>query len=322
MTWLARKNTFDSNVGGSSFLWNGIDSTDFESGLSGWAFVTPNSSVAPALITSEFYSSNHSAMVCNNIHQEGPSGEGYVERTFANALAGTVTFWAKCVLASSVIALVNGVEVLNDYSFAGDGVWHKYSFSITAGSRTIKIGGQTNNDYGGEYDGQVMAIYIDEIFVPSVIATTGSLITKAPGIYTRTFTTNVTMSLAYLKGAGGGGGNCDIITFGNTGDNSTIQRAITTLATAEGGEGGDGDTCSSVLDGGANNTIGGTNSTATGGAGGVDCSENGANGGAGGTVTGGTFAVTSGQTVTIIVGHGGSGECQDGQDGSVSISWA
>ncbi len=121
----------------------------------------------------------------------------------------------------------------------------------------------------------------------------GSIITSTTGGFSHTFTSDATVSVAYIKGAGGDGpGEVD-------GDTVFLQidSPLSVVAEALGG-GWDG------TEGTATNSIGGSNITGGGGSG-VD------GGGAGGAVIGGSFVVTSGQSISGSVS----------ENGSVSISW-
>ncbi len=161
------------------------------------------------------------------------------------------------------------------------------------------------------------------------VADTGSIIQSTPGVYTHTFTSNATVTVNYLNGAGGGGWGYNTMTdeseYGEDGAASFIAVNSIILAQAFGGEGGyDGYDGTA---GGATNSIGGSNLTGGGGSGGYG--EGGpnsnSNGAAGGKVSNGTFTVLSGQTLTIVVGDGGIGGgnygALSGSDGSVSLSW-
>jgi YD repeat-containing protein len=168
------------------------------------------------------------------------------------------------------------------------------------------------------------AVNTQTYLINSINPDTGSIIQSTPGTYTHTFTTNCTVTLSYLKGAGGGGADRDGMVDGLAGYNSSITCNGTTEATANGGGGGfEG---SNGTKGTASNSIGGTNTTGAGGAGGAEY--NGytyyGNGGAGGAVTGGSFTVTSGKVITVVVGDINSNSASagwDGTAGSVSLSW-
>jgi hypothetical protein len=143
----------------------------------------------------------------------------------------------------------------------------------------------------------------------------GSIVQSA-GVYTHTFTSDVTITVSYLKAGGGGGtGGSDA----DVGGFSYLRLGVITRATAVGGEGAYGDG-STPAPGGATNNIGGTNNAGGGAAGGWGPTYSGA---AGGSMTGGSLTATSGQILTVIVGGGGTGwdGGSDGSPGSVSLSW-
>jgi hypothetical protein len=153
---------------------------------------------------------------------------------------------------------------------------------------------------------------------------TGSIVMDTPGTYTHTFTSNTTVRLTYLKGAGGGG--CDW--YGDnwadtgTGEPSYLMYDGVMKAIANGGVGGfniDG------ANGTASNSIGGTNTVGGGNPGGAGLPVNGVggSGGNGGSVSTATFTVAAGKTLSVTLGDGGypSGGASYGAPGSVSVSW-
>jgi hypothetical protein len=164
-----------------------------------------------------------------------------------------------------------------------------------------------------------------QTYTITVIADSGSIVQSTPGTYTHTFTSNATVTLNYLKGAGGGGGDGYDWEDGSPGGTSTIVNNGVTLATANGGNNGDGtNDLNNGPPGTATNSItGATNTTGGGGLGGAG-GRSGGNGGNGGSVTGGTFAVLSGQTISVILSGGGAGGGAQGGTGanaSASLSW-
>jgi YD repeat-containing protein len=151
----------------------------------------------------------------------------------------------------------------------------------------------------------------------------GSINQATPGTYTHTFTSNATVTLTYLNGAGGGGGTWDNEEDGRAGGISTIVYDGGTIATANGGGGGDGNNdANNGAPGTASNSFTGATNTTGGGNPGGAGAESGGNGGNGGAVTGGTFPVASGKTISVNLGGGGSGRGgYNGTNASVSFSW-
>lgn len=150
-----------------------------------------------------------------------------------------------------------------------------------------------------------------------------------PGTYSVTFTANRTVTLAYLNGGAGGGNNISHGTASNGTDSVIKYPGTTVIATAGGGGGA---TSSDGSAGSGSTTIVGA-STHIGSAGGNYTHAWDAAGKAGGNsaqIAGGSFAVTSGQTMTVIVGASGAGNPAtggtgtlgyNGQPGFVNLSW-
>lgn len=160
---------------------------------------------------------------------------------------------------------------------------------------------------------------------PSGTGDIGSIIKNTPGTYTHTFTANATVTLTYLKGAGGEGGDYYGFQDGASGEASTIVYDGILKATAYGGGGGHGNEDSlNGAPGSATNTITGATNVVGGGNSGGLGAQDGGNGGNGGAVTGGTFQAAAGKTITITLGSGGAdgiGGGAPGVNASVSISW-
>ena len=149
----------------------------------------------------------------------------------------------------------------------------------------------------------------------------GNNCTWPAGTYTYTVPSGTT-SINILAKGGGGGGNDDFCDTAGTGGDTTITYLSVVKATAFGGFGGglSGDGTESGTLGSEVNTTGGGGA---GGAGDTDCGSPAGNGGK----VSGTLAVTAGNTVTVVVGSGGSanndgsGGATNGADGSVVITW-
>lgn len=166
----------------------------------------------------------------------------------------------------------------------------------------------------------------------------GSIVYAVAGTYTHTFLFSTTVTLTYIVGAGAGGTNGEPSSNGGT---STVTYSGSTKATAVGGAGyyGGSPGSSSNSIGGANNDVnvinyysttgiptivvtdnigaGGSDDGSVNSYGNIECDT-----GFGGLVTGGSFAVVGGQTITVVVGAGGaSDDSNDGNDGGVSLSW-
>jgi hypothetical protein len=174
-----------------------------------------------------------------------------------------------------------------------------------------------------------IASYQTAPLVVTLIRDDNHFIESEPGTYTLTFTSDATVNVSYLNGAGGGGAGFDYINMraenGFNGESSTITYNSNTLATAEGGVGST-ENAGSGPDGNATNSINGSNISGGGGSGGMG--EFGITGGNGGNVTGGTFDVAAGSTITIVVGRGGDNGGSEAESyghpsthGSVSLSW-
>lgn len=162
------------------------------------------------------------------------------------------------------------------------------------------------------------------IFTPNIdfiiLQDTGSIITSIPGTYTHTFTSNATVNLSYLYGAGGGASYYGYPAV--AGDNSLLYYDNIQKAIASGGQGAPDNTAPGS-DGSASNTISSTNIVGGAGNGGWEPDTSGL-GGHGGAVTGGSFSVSAGKNITIIVGAGhvnGVDDSAAGGDGSISLSW-
>jgi hypothetical protein len=143
---------------------------------------------------------------------------------------------------------------------------------------------------------------------------TGSIIQDTPGTYTHMFTSNATVTLAYLKG-GGANYQWDMPSGTSYVTLSGVGKAVA--------NGGVDDQYNTI--GTGTNTIGGTNvlygAANAGGYGGTLIDGE----GSGGEVVGGTFSVSVGQLLTVVVGDGSEIDGADddfaGGDGSVSLSW-
>ena len=149
------------------------------------------------------------------------------------------------------------------------------------------------------------------------IGTITSVVHSVAGTYSQTFLANATVTISYINGAGGGGATEG--DWGQDGGDTYISCNGTVLGTAYGGKGAEHPVAGQ--NGAAVNVIGGKNIVGGGGWGGSGTGF--PNGGAGGAVNGGSFTVTAGQTITIVVASGGDDGDGDasGQDGSVSLSW-
>ena len=197
--------------------------------------------------------------------------------------------------------------------------------SSTVYSGPLTISASTNLMYFGVDPGGNTGAVISQTYSTAYDPDSASIFQSKSGTYTHTFTSNATVTLNYLKGAGGGGGDGYDWEDGSPGGTSTIVNNGVTLATANGGNNGDGtNDLNNGPPGTATNSItGATNTTGGGGLGGAG-GRSGGNGGNGGSVTGGTFAVLSGQTISVILSGGGAGGGAQGGTGanaSASLSW-
>lgn len=182
-----------------------------------------------------------------------------------------------------------------------------------------------------------------------IVFTSGGTITTSGGTRTHTFGTSCTSGspcsitaavsgtvAISIKGAGGGGGGSgdDSDNYGEDGASGGLSSLTFSGQTyiaygGGGGGGGDGWGCQS----GGGGSVGATNPLSltgvsgggsSGGSGGAGCG-NGGSGGAGGRVTG-NLSVTTGQTLSIVVGSGGAGGPYynpgvNGTSGVVTISY-
>ncbi len=159
---------------------------------------------------------------------------------------------------------------------------------------------------------------------------TGSIVTSTPGTYYHTFSTNATVTVAYLIGGGGEGGDHDDAGApGYDGQDSilSIGPSVTTAGGGKGGQsvrpyaGGGYGTYSlgtGFTNNGSTNGVAGVTSTGTGGApNGGDAYTGPVGGGGVGATVIGSINVTAGQTLTVTVGSSSG----DAGNGSVSLSW-
>jgi hypothetical protein len=195
----------------------------------------------------------------------------------------------------------------------------------------------------------VLALGFTALLVPAFALADGSQSYTAPGTYTFTVPSYSTLTVA-VNGGGGGGGGSECSTqgagdpggMGGMGGTSSFGSAM--AAGGTGAEGGANDACYLAFSGGDGSpgtaSGGDTNTTGGGGAGGSGSvgflgGGNGGDGGSGGRAVKSyaVGALTSGSTVSVIVGQAGAGGPSvepgppygnpgtAGQGGSVVINW-
>jgi prepilin-type N-terminal cleavage/methylation domain-containing protein len=186
--------------------------------------------------------------------------------------------------------------------------------------------------------------YVNENMAPAVytanqLFASGGTITNATcghATHTYTFGPGTSSMSAIASGnisvsiSAGGGGGGSWSANGGGGGNSYISYSSTTYQ-ANGGQGGGGHVGGYNGNDGATNSPSGWISNTGGGGGGGDGADEGdgynyaGNGGSGGNLTIGSFAISSGQTITIVVGGGGGpggDNATGGGNGSIVISYS
>ena len=163
--------------------------------------------------------------------------------------------------------------------------------------------------------------------VSTGVTDTGSMYQITNGTYTHTFTSNCTVYLTELDGAGGGASDgYGSAGLAGNGTASTISIGGTLRESCAGGRGAVGSPTATPGTDGAVLVNNFSSTATTGGALNGGLSDDGyTNGGNGALATGGSYAATSGQVLSVVVGkggvHSGASYNADGLDGIVDLTW-
>lgn len=329
---------------------------------SGYSSATYNLAGAASITTSSIGGSLFGGTSLSSAGVNCMSAGGNVISGVSNVTYGTIS--TQSVTTSSVGgAVLSGTSSIHDglsvSSFGGE-VLSGYS-SLQNGSMLSSVGGAL---VGGAsvvttHIGSVSSVTVVSsggVLVGGASAVTdgtagadhGSIIQSTAGTYTHTFTSAATVAVNSIKGAGGGGGDLDVWD-GSPGDASYIYlNSISYALMACGGGGGDGGGGGTMDNGSPFSGVGGTSalgeaefwwgarwtappdplhlnagSGTFGGGSAGGTSTNGASGFAGGLISG-SFAVNSGDTITVVIGAGGAAQgsaANNGADGSCSVTW-